>query len=68
MKCPRCQTRMVAETFYSKEGSFDGFRCLACGEVIDEVILQNRDTTKTFKNVRHSDKFFRHELVAWKEA
>lgn len=42
MKCHRCNGSMVYETFYTEEGEFVGWRCVVCGEVIDQVILENR--------------------------
>ena len=42
MKCDRCNGSMVFEHFYSEEGEFRGWRCIICGEIIDQVILENR--------------------------
>jgi len=42
MKCHRCNGRMVYEQFYSEEGDFAGWRCIVCGDIVDEVILKNR--------------------------
>jgi late competence protein required for DNA uptake (superfamily II DNA/RNA helicase) len=42
MKCHRCNGSMVYEKFCSEEGEFFGWRCLVCGEVIDQLILENR--------------------------
>ncbi|MGZ3603416.1 MAG: hypothetical protein ACXU9P_00505 [Thermodesulfobacteriota bacterium] len=42
MKCHRCGSMMVYERFYGPDGSFSGWRCVSCGEVLDEVILKNR--------------------------
>jgi hypothetical protein len=33
---------MVNERFYGREERFLGWRCVACGEIIDETILENR--------------------------
>lgn len=33
---------MIYEKFYSEEGTFFGWRCVICGEIIDQVILANR--------------------------
>jgi hypothetical protein len=34
---------MVYERFFSEEAEdFSGWRCIACGEIVDEVILKNR--------------------------
>lgn len=47
MQCPRCRGVMATEQFESPGGNsvpwtYDGWRCLYCGEVIDSLILQNR--------------------------
>jgi hypothetical protein len=33
---------MIYEKFYGEEGDFFGWRCVICGEIIDQVILENR--------------------------
>jgi hypothetical protein len=35
---------MVYERFYGLGENFLGWRCVSCGEIIDEVILENRQT------------------------
>ena len=43
MKCNRCDGLMAYERFYSENGeAFSGWRCVTCGEIVDEVILKNR--------------------------
>ncbi len=47
MECPRCTGLMVFENFLSKTESdsvygYDCWRCVVCGEVLDEIILKNR--------------------------
>jgi DNA-directed RNA polymerase subunit RPC12/RpoP len=42
MKCHRCGSVMVYERFYGSGGNFLGWRCIQCGEILDEVILENR--------------------------
>jgi hypothetical protein len=42
MKCVKCGGLMVYETFYSQEDIFSGWRCIYCGEIVDQVILENR--------------------------
>ena len=43
MKCNRCGGLMSYEKFYSEElEAFLGWRCVACGEIVDRVILRNR--------------------------
>lgn len=45
--CRRCQNPMVEEVFVdegsgSSIASFMGWRCVICGDILDPVILQNR--------------------------
>jgi hypothetical protein len=43
MRCGKCDGLMVYERFISQEFEVcSGWRCVACGEIIDEVILKNR--------------------------
>jgi hypothetical protein len=42
MKCDRCSSLMVEETYYDQGDRCTGLRCLLCGEVVDPVILKNR--------------------------
>jgi hypothetical protein len=38
---------MVYEKFYGDQESFWGWRCIFCGEIVDDVILENRQWLKT---------------------
>ncbi len=47
MTCERCRGCMLRELFVDLSDDtgqlvFDGWRCVNCGEVIDEVVLQHR--------------------------
>jgi len=42
MKCARCGGKMNYEKFYTTSEEFFGWRCIFCGEIIDQVILENR--------------------------
>jgi hypothetical protein len=42
MKCHRCGGVMVFEKFYGACEDFLGWRCVLCGEIVDQVILENR--------------------------
>jgi hypothetical protein len=48
MRCDRCRGVMVYEKFYGAQEYFFGWRCIFCGEIIDQVILENR----TSQNVK----------------
>lgn len=56
MNCPRCKGLMVEERLEDIRDDtgqyfFNGWHCLACGEILDPVILSNR---------RHQPKPIRH--------
>ena len=42
MKCSRCGRSMIFEKFYGPHEHFLGWRCIYCGEIVDQVILENR--------------------------
>jgi hypothetical protein len=42
MNCPRCHGIMAYEKFYGPHEYFFGWRCIYCGEIVDQVILENR--------------------------
>ena len=46
MSCLKCGGRLVPEKLYVKEGLFNGFRCIMCGDVIDKQIIENRKFQK----------------------
>lgn len=50
MKCHRCGSIMAYERFYAPHDHFSGWRCILCGEIIDPVILQNRQTKMNSKS------------------
>ncbi len=44
MPCLRCGGLMVSDRFYdywddTGQNEFEGYRCLVCGEVVDQVIV-----------------------------
>jgi hypothetical protein len=43
MKCSKCDGFMSYEKFYYWElEDFSGWRCVVCGEIISDVVLENR--------------------------
>lgn len=44
MKCGRCGGPMIQEKFYGPHEHFLGWRCVYCGEIIDHLILENRQS------------------------
>ena len=45
-RCSRCGGNMVFESFFGSDEQFTGLKCVICGDVIDPVILQNRELMK----------------------
>lgn len=43
MKCHRCGGIMVFEKYFGQCEYFWGWRCVLCGEIIDDLILENRN-------------------------
>jgi hypothetical protein len=52
MKCNRCCGEMVYEKFFGLQEHFWGWRCILCGEIIDQVILENRQWLGARKTVK----------------
>ncbi len=46
-RCSRCGNNMIHESFLGPTEQFTGLKCVMCGEVIDPVILQNRELMRT---------------------
>ncbi|MGZ3534487.1 MAG: hypothetical protein ACXU9K_04615 [Thermodesulfobacteriota bacterium] len=46
MKCDRCGRAMAYEQFYGSHEHFWGWRCIFCGEIVDDVIMENREWLK----------------------
>jgi hypothetical protein len=44
MRCHRCESTMVYEKFYGFQEHFWGWRCICCGDIVDRIILENRDS------------------------
>ncbi len=42
MKCSKCGGLLSYEKFGGLREDFLGWRCVSCGDIIDEVILENR--------------------------
>lgn len=45
-KCPRCNAFLVHERFYGMCAHIWVWRCIKCGEIIDDVVLYNRRLLK----------------------
>lgn len=46
MKCPRCNGLMIYERYQDMLEVFYAWRCVICGEVLDDVVIKNRDEKK----------------------
>ena len=44
MRCRRCGSIMAYEKYCGLEGQFWGSRCICCGDIVDQVILENRSS------------------------
>ncbi len=44
LRCHRCGSIMIYEKYYGFEEQFWGWRCIWCGNIIDQIILENRDS------------------------
>ena len=42
MRCYRCGGAMIYEKFYGNSEHFFGWKCISCGEIVDRLILENR--------------------------
>ncbi len=49
MKCPRCNGLMIYERYQDMLEVFYAWRCVICGEVVDDVVIRNR-TEKSNKD------------------
>jgi len=47
MKCLRCNSVMIFDKFFGPHEHFWGWKCLIYGEILDEVILENRLLIRT---------------------
>jgi hypothetical protein len=54
MKCPRCGSNMIHDKFYGSTEEYWGCKCLLCGEIIDPVILDNRQLMRTGQLINSS--------------
>ena len=44
MRCHRCESIMVYQKFYGPHEHFWGWRCICCGDIVDQIILENRNS------------------------
>jgi hypothetical protein len=58
MTCERCSGLMVSERIYDQRGMssdfcVDGYRCLLCGNLVDAIILENKQRVYQHGRVRN---------------
>ena len=51
MQCLRCRGVMVYDKFYGLYEQFWGLKCLNCGEIVDSVILENRQLMRAGQEI-----------------
>lgn len=49
MRCLRCDGAMVFERFQATMEIFYAWRCVNCGEIMDNVVAKNRELDRTQK-------------------
>ncbi|MBI1824039.1 MAG: hypothetical protein HYR80_08020 [Nitrospirae bacterium] len=64
MNCPKCNGFMLYENFFdylddTGKMSFQGWRCVACGKILDPIIDSNRKN-KTHVFVSRARRKFNH--------
>jgi hypothetical protein len=50
-KCLRCRGAVIYDKFYGPHEQFWGWKCLICGEIVDPVILENRQLMKAGEGI-----------------
>jgi hypothetical protein len=50
MVCPHCGTNMVYEKFYGNNNPLCTWKCILCGEYVDDVIMKNRSFQELRRN------------------
>lgn len=70
MKCPKCKGRMVPDYIIdsrSMRKQDSSFRCVNCGEIVDPVILMNREKSIGYVGFKDSMEKMRHEQMYEKD-
>jgi len=50
-KCLRCRGTVIYDKFYGHHEQFSGWKCLIRGEIVDPVILENRQLMKAGQGI-----------------
>ncbi len=51
MKCLRCRAAMVYDKFHGSQEQFCEWKCLICGEIVEPVILENRQLMRAGQGI-----------------
>jgi hypothetical protein len=49
MRCARCNGIMAYDKVYSETEQAWGWRCIFCGEYVDDIVLENREFQKLYR-------------------
>ena len=55
-KCLRCNGAVTYEKFYGSQEQFWGWKCLLCGEIVDPVIIKNRQLMREGQMINFSSR------------
>ena len=51
VKCLRCRGAMIHDKFYGAHEHYWGWKCLICGEIVDPIILENRQLMRSGQGI-----------------
>jgi hypothetical protein len=54
-ECHRCGGALIYNKFCGSSEQFWGWKCLICGEIVDSIILENRQIMKVRQEMGLSD-------------
>jgi hypothetical protein len=64
MCCPKCGGKVTPEKLHTEQGLFDGWRCIMCGDVFDELILEHRKFQKGESSCNQEEMIFSDQDLA----
>jgi hypothetical protein len=50
-RCLRCSGAVIYDKCYGSHEQFWGWKCLICGEIVDPVILENRQLMRSGQGI-----------------
>jgi hypothetical protein len=50
-KCLRCRGAVIYDKFFGPHEQYWGWKCLICGEIVDPVILANRQMMRSNQEI-----------------